>query len=134
MQRKNIQPFILKAGDSTSNYPNGNGHNAKLKALYNTSKAKWMMKYVTSRFQPHHMNYVLDETWEAFTVSAGNIIRDRSARTQLLPLIPPNMKTNTQVCVTSIQKKSKGINRIAEDTLANIQLLMARANGPMVFL
>ena len=56
MQSKNIQSFILKAGDSINNQPNDNGPNSKLKALYNTPKAKWMLKYGTTRFQPHHMN------------------------------------------------------------------------------
>ena len=63
MQSKNIQPFILKAGDSINNQPNENGPNSKLKALYNRLKAKWMLKYGTTRLQPHHMNSVLVETW-----------------------------------------------------------------------
>ena len=63
MQIKNIQPFILRAGDSVKNHPNDNGPNSKLKALYNILKAKWMLKNVTMRFQPHHMNSVLVETW-----------------------------------------------------------------------
>ena len=88
MQIKNIQPFILKAGDSINYQPNNNGPNSKLKALYNISKAKWMLKYGTTRFQTHHINYVLVETWEAFTVSYGNIIRDSFYKTRLLPLIP----------------------------------------------
>ena len=61
MKSKNIQPFILKAGDSINDHPNDNGPNSTLKALYNRSKAKWMMKYGTMRFQPHHMNVVLVE-------------------------------------------------------------------------
>ena len=67
-QSKNIQPFILKAGDSINNQPNDNGPNSKLKALYNISKAKWMLKYGTTRFQPHHMNSVLVETWDVFSL------------------------------------------------------------------
>ena len=50
IQNKNIQPFILKAGDSINNQPNDNGPNSKLKALYNILKAKWMLKYGTTRF------------------------------------------------------------------------------------
>ena len=50
MQSKNIQPFILKSGDSINDQPNENGLNLTLKALYNVSKAKWMLKYVTTRF------------------------------------------------------------------------------------
>ena len=39
-QSKNIQPFILKAGDSINDQTNGNGPNSKLKALYNILKTK----------------------------------------------------------------------------------------------
>ena len=67
-QRKNTQPFILKSGDSINDQPNENGSNSKLKSLYNVSKDKWMLKYGTTRFQPHQTNYALVETWEAFTV------------------------------------------------------------------
>ena len=69
-----------------------------------------MLKYGITRFQSHHMNCVLVETWEDFTVSAGNIIRYIFDKNRLLPLSPPNMVTNTQVCVASIQTSSKGIN------------------------
>ena len=63
MQCKNIQPFILKVGDSINDQPNANVPNSKLKALYNVLKDKWILKYGTTRFQPHHMNSVLVETW-----------------------------------------------------------------------
>ena len=105
-----------------------------MKALCNNSKAKWILKYGTSRFQPHHMKSVLVETWEAFTVLSGNITRNSFNKTQLPPLIPPNMKTNTQACVASIQKSSKGINKIAEDTLAPIELEVTSTNNPMVII
>ena len=62
IQGKKIQPFILKPGDSINDQPNGNGHNSKIKALYRILKAKWMLKYGTTRFQTHHMNSVLVET------------------------------------------------------------------------
>ena len=61
--QKNIQSFILKLVDYINDHLNDNGTIKKLKALYNTPKAKCMMKYDTSRFQPHHMNSVLFETW-----------------------------------------------------------------------
>ena len=93
-----------------------------------------MLKYGTTRFQPHHMNSVLVETWEAFTVSAGNIIRDSFAKTHLLPLSPPNMITNTQACVASLQSSSKGIKQISEDSLAHIQLQVTRTNYPMLII
>ena len=38
MKIKNIQPFILKAGESINDQPNDNVHNSKLKAFYNISK------------------------------------------------------------------------------------------------
>ena len=65
MQSKNIQPFILKAGDSINNQPNDNGPNSTM----NRSKAKWMMKYGTTRLQPHHMSAVLVEAWNAIKVA-----------------------------------------------------------------
>ena len=94
MQRKNIQPFILKVGYYINDQPNDNGPNSKLKSLYNFFKANLMLDYGITRFQTHHMNYVLVEKWEAFTVSACNIIRDSFTKTHLLPLSPPNMITN----------------------------------------
>ena len=62
MQSKNIQYFILKAGDSINYQPNDNRPNSKLKAFYNISKAEWLLKDGTTWFQPHHMNSVLVET------------------------------------------------------------------------
>ena len=44
------------------------------------------------------------------------------------------MITNTRACVVSIQTSSKGINHIAEDTLASIKLLTTRTNDPMVII
>ena len=93
-----------------------------------------MLKYGTTRFQPRHMNYVLVETWEAFKVSSGNIIRDSFTKTHLIPLIPPNMITNTHACVASVQTYSKFINQISEDTLAPINLQVSRTNDPMVII
>ena len=40
MQRKHIQPFILKSGDSINDQPNDNRPNSKMKAIYNILKAK----------------------------------------------------------------------------------------------
>ena len=62
MKTKNIQPFILKAGDPINDQPNNNGPNSKLKSLYNVLKDQWILKYGTTRFQPNHMNSVLVET------------------------------------------------------------------------
>ena len=134
MQSKNIQPFILKAGDSINNQPNNNGPNSKLKALYNRLKAKWMLNYGTTRLQPHHMNSVLVESWDAFKVSSGKIIVDSFAKTHTPPLIPPNMIKNTQAMVASSQTSSKVFNWIAEGTVAPIQLEVTRNNDPMVII
>ena len=133
IQKKN-HPFILKVGDYINNHTNDNRTNAKIKALYNTLKDKWMLNYGTSKFQPHHMKSVMFETCEAFMVSARNIIENSFSKTWIPPLRPPNIKTNTQACVSSIQTYSEVINHIAEDTFTNIQLLMTRTNYTMVIL
>ena len=93
-----------------------------------------MLKYGTTRFQPHHMNSVLVEAWDAFKVSYGNIIVDSFAKTHLLPLSPPNMITNTQACVASVQTSSTFIIQISEDTLAPIKLQVTRTKDPMVII
>ena len=134
MQSKKIQQFILEAGDSINDQPNDNMPNSRLKALCNLSKAKWMLKYGTTRFQSRHMNSVLVEAWDAFKVSYGNSIVDSFNKNHLLPLSPPNMLTNTQACVASVQTSSKVINHISEDTLAPIQLQVTRTNEPMVII
>ena len=134
MKSKNIQPFILKVGDSISDQPNDNRPNSTLKALYNRSKAKWMVKYCTTRFQPHHMNAVLVEAWDAFMVASGNIIVDSFTKTHLLTLSPPNIITNTQAMLASVQTSSKGINCIAEYTVEPIQLEVTRTNYSMVII
>ena len=93
-----------------------------------------MLKYGTTRFQPHHMNSVLVEAWYDFKISSGNIIVEIFAKTHLLPLIPPSMITNTQAMVASVQTSSKGINCIAKDTVTSIQLQVTRANDTMVII
>ena len=52
------------------------------------------------------MNYVMVEAWDTFKASAGNIIKEIFAKTKLLPLIPPDLTTNTQACSASIQVSS----------------------------
>ena len=76
MMCKNIQPFVLKLGDSINDQTNDNIPNAKLKSLYNVAKSAWTLKYGTTKFSPHHMNSVLVEEWDPFMISDGNIIRD----------------------------------------------------------
>ena len=80
------------------------------------------------------MKSVLVEARDAFKVSSGNIIVDSFAKNRLLPLSPPNMITNTQAMAASVQTSSKGINCIAEDTVAPIQLQVTRTNEPMVII
>ena len=56
MMCKNIQPFVLKSGDSINNQPNDNDPNAKLKSLSNGAKSVWMLKYATFFFtSPHEL-------------------------------------------------------------------------------
>ena len=103
---KNIQPFVLKSGDSINNQPNDNVTNAKLKSLYNVVKSAWMLKYGTTKFLPHYMNSVLNEAWYAFKVSSVKIIRDSFVKTNLLPLGHPDLTTNSQSCAAYIQISS----------------------------
>ena len=70
--------------------------NAKLKSLYNVEKSVWMMKYGTTKFSPNNMNFVLVESWDAFKMSAGNIIRDSFAKPKAPPFIPTDLTTNIQ--------------------------------------
>ena len=96
-------PLFLKSGDSTNNYTNDNGINSKLKFLYNMAKSARMLKYGTKTFSLHHMNYVFVEAWDAFKMSAGNIIRDSFVKANLPHLIPTSRTTDTQACDTYIQ-------------------------------
>ena len=58
---KNIQPFVLKSGDSNNDQPNDNDPNSKLKSIYNVAKSVSMMKYWMTKFPPSLMNYILVE-------------------------------------------------------------------------
>ena len=40
---ENIQPFVLKSGDSINGQPNDNGPDAKLKSFYNLLKSVRML-------------------------------------------------------------------------------------------
>ena len=102
MDHQNIQPFILKAGDSGNNQPNDNGQNVKLKSIYNEAKSEWMLKYRTANFSPHHMNTILVESWDAFRVSSGKVKMYNFAKTKLSPLSPTKLTTNNQACAASI--------------------------------
>ena len=106
MMRKKIQPFVPKSGDSINCQPNDNGPNTKLRSLYNVVKSACLMKYVMKRFSPHHMNSALVEVWDAFKMSARNIIRDRFAKNILPPLIPTDLTKNAQACAAFVQVSS----------------------------
>ena len=97
-----------------------------------------MLKYVTTIFLPHHMNFVLVESWDAFNVSAGNIIRDVFVKKSIPPLRPPGITTNIQACAASIQVsygyKAEEINEISRIILAPIYVEVTRTDVPMVVL
>ena len=59
MYHQNIQPFILKTGNSLNNQPNDDGPNSKPKSHYNEVKSMWMMKYMMKKVftSPHELNY-----------------------------------------------------------------------------
>ena len=100
---KNIQPFVLKYGNSIDDHSNDNGPNPKLNSPYNMTNSAWILKYGATNFSPHRMNSVLVEEWNAFNMSVGNIIRESFSKTKIPPLSPPNLTTNTQACTSSIQ-------------------------------
>ena len=97
---QNIQPCVLKTGESINDQNNDNVPNSKRNSLYNGVKTAWMLNYGTTKFLPQHMNSVLVEAWYAFKVPAGNIIRGRFAKTKLTPLSPPDSTKNTQEVVS----------------------------------
>ena len=104
MQREKTSPSYLKWVTPSTNIPVTTGLTKNLRLSISTKhlKVKWMLKYGTSRFQHHHMNSILVKTWEVFTLSTGNIIMDSFSKTHQLSLNPPNIRTNTQACVSSI--------------------------------
>ena len=60
--KEKIQPFLLKVVESINDKANENRPKPKLKSLYKISKDKCLLKYGTTRFQPHHMNSIMVET------------------------------------------------------------------------
>ena len=77
MKCQNTQLYLQKAGNSNNDQTNDHVPNEKLKSLYNEVKASWMLKYGTTKFLLHHMNYILVEAWDAFKISDRKIIRYR---------------------------------------------------------
>ena len=68
-----------------NNQPNDNGPNSKMKSIYNVTKSAWIMNYGTTKFSPHHMNFVLVEAWDDFRMSYGNTIRQIFAKKNYSP-------------------------------------------------
>ena len=138
MKCRNIQPFVLKAGDLIRHQPNYNGPNFKLKSIYYVAKYVWMMKYVTKKFLTHHMNSILVEALYAFNLSAGNIIRDGFSKIKVPPLIPHKLTKNTQSCAASIQvysePKSEEINNISRHVVSHIEVQVTSTDNTMTFL
>ena len=89
-------------------------------------------------FLPHHRNYVLVESWDAFKASSSNIIRYSCVKTMIPPFSPPNLTTNTQACDAFIQVSSganyEEINNISRHTVAPIELKVTRTDNHMVVL
>ena len=96
-----------------------------------------MLKYGTTKQLPH-VNSILMESWDAFKVSSGNIIRERFLKTKIPPLIPPDLNTNTQACAASAQVpfvyNSKEINDISCIKVAHIEVQETSTDYTMVVL
>ena len=116
---RNIQTFVMNSVNSINYQPYYNGPNSKLKSLYNVEKAVWMLNYGTTKFLPRHMKYVLVESWDAFKISAGNIIRDIFSKTNLPPLVSPGLTTNTQAYAASIQVSSESKAQINQQYISH---------------
>ena len=138
MMDKNIQPFVLKYGNSINYQPNDNGPNAKLKSLYNVAKSAWMLKYGTTDFSPHHMilswfNHGILSSCQLVTSVETYLIKKMYP-----PLIPKDLTKNTQVCAASIEVSSvsntEEINNISLQTVAPIDLHVTSTNDPVIFL
>ena len=126
MKCQNTQLYLQKAGNSNNDQTNDHVPNEKLKSLYNEVKASWMLKYGTTKFLLHHMNYILVEAWDAFKISDRKIIRYRFVKKKILPLISQNLTTNNQARDESIQvssvTKNEEIYRISLHTVAPIKV------------
>ena len=57
------------------------------------------------KFLPHHMNSIFVESWDAFRVSVGNIIRYSFVK-KSTPLSHTDLTTNTQSFTASVQVSS----------------------------
>ena len=106
MDHQNIQPLILKAGDSINDQPKDNGLNSKLIFLYNEVKYAWIIKYGMTKLLPHHMNYSLVESRDDFKALTGKVIAYRFVKLIYNPFIPTDLTTNTQAFTASSQVSS----------------------------
>ena len=124
MKCKNIQPFVLKSGDSINDHTKNNVPNFKLKYLYNVEKSVWMLKYGAKHISTHHMNSVSVEACDSFKVFARNIVREIFLKTNLHPLRPPDFTTNTKAWDPPIKlssgDKAEEINNISRHTFKPI--------------
>ena len=98
-----------------------------------------MMKYGMKKFQPHHMELILVEAWDAFKVSVGNIVRDSFIKKKkLFPLSTLNFSTSLGACVASAQvssgSKAEDIDVMAHHTVGPIKVQKFRTDDPMVVL
>ena len=106
LHRNHIQFFILKAGDSVHDQSNYNGSKMKLGSLYGNSRMNWMRHNGTLKLTPHHMNFILVETWEALKLLSATITKTDFKKTHLPPLYPLYIGTNHQPCLAGIQQSN----------------------------
>ena len=76
LRSHHISPFILKAGNSTSDQPNDNGPNLKLKRYFSIEKLKFQGHHETNKFTPAHKNSVLVEMFHLFHQQSAYFIID----------------------------------------------------------
>ena len=74
-----------------------------MKFLYNGIKAFWIMNCGGDNFSPHHMNPLLVEAWDAFKVYYRKTIGDKISKKKLLPPSLPDITTNSEAYVSSIE-------------------------------
>ena len=128
--KRNCHPFFLKAGDSTNNQPNDNGPNAAFKVCYNDRKDEWDEQFGTTQYTPPHMNKVLVNAWNEFTLKAAPIVVKAFKKTKLYPLQPParkdDMSVATLACTAAMQcangKKSEQLNELTNNAINPVSI------------
>ena len=68
IRRHNTQYFILKSGDYVHDHKNYNGPNTNLNKLFGNARINYMRHHETLKFSLPHINSVLVETCEVFTL------------------------------------------------------------------